>query len=124
MLFHQVIDIKVRWWRNCLGAGWHIHHLSRTKILKLARILYQGNSSASLQDEQFVPAYAFQDDSRAGNGDAHATRGNAAAAGIFRDAKKDRAALNLGVVPGLIETENRVCAQTGDRQIDESKLRA
>jgi hypothetical protein len=86
VLSHQIIQVKVCWWWNCLGARWHVHHLPCAKVLKLAGILHQGNPCASFQDKQSVTARAFQDYRRAGHGDGDTTRRNAAAAGILRNA--------------------------------------
>ena len=95
-----------------------------SSILKLLGILHQGKSCASFQDDQFVPTTArgFQDYGGAGNRDGHGAGFDAAAAGILRDAQENRAAVDLGVAPGLVETENRVCAEAGDGEIGESKF--
>jgi hypothetical protein len=123
---HHVVEVDVYRRRNGGGAGRDIDHLSAPGILKLLGILNQRKPRASFQDEQLVPSAArrFHDNCRAGHGDGHRARFDPATAGILGNTQENRAAIHLGITPGLVETEDRVCAESRDGKIGEGKFRA
>jgi hypothetical protein len=126
VLSHEVVQVDVyRQWHGG-GARRDIHHLRGPNILKLLRIFHQGKACASFQDDQLVSpaARGFHDDGRTGDRDRHGTRLDAATAGILRDPQENRTVVYLGVMPGLVETENRVGAKARDSEIGEGKFRA
>ncbi len=108
--FHDLIQIDVRRHRERRGAGRDIQHLASLHIPGLAGMPDQGSARASFQDDQFAlsRAVAFENHRRAGHRHGHGAGPDGAAAGILRHAEENRAAVDLDVAPGPIETEDRV----------------
>ena len=123
---HDLIQIDVcgQWKRR--GASRHIQHLPSSNILRLAGMLDQRSTCAPFQDDQFALTCAsgFENYRRASDRNRHCACPDGTTARILWHAEKNRAAVELDVAPGSIETENSVRAEASNGQIGESKFRA
>ena len=98
--------------------------LAAANFSRLIGIIVQRETRVAFQNSQLIVILRarFEDDRGPGNCDRDCFAGNFRGAGIFSRVNQDRAAIESDTAARFVKTENRVRAETRDREVGKREL--